>query len=181
MLVGCSSSKKTVVVCPSLDGEGGVATIVASGRDVTLSRPPKVYAVAHGAKTEIQEGESEWCGAIADVFNVVTSDEPLTVRPGEEIVIRNPLPGERIHDAGISFVDTNSAEATPSAGRLTWSFGPSHRRDDLRIDENGVRLAAKDAPGRYVLNVWLSFDPQKDMFEMPRRAAYYALLVDVTE
>ena len=148
---------------------------------MAFSGPPRVYAVAHGAKTEMREGVSEWCGTVSDVFNVVTSDEPLTVRPGEEIVIPNPLPGEQIHDAGIMFIDTNGVAATPSAGRLVWPFGPSHRRGDARIDAKGVTFAAKDAPGRYVLSLWLSFDPRKDIFEMPRRAAYYALLVDVEE
>jgi len=90
----------TLEICPPPGGAyQAIETARASGTPVAISRPPRVYAVAHGVKVELEEGESEWCGVVADVFHVVTSDEPLTVRPGEEIVIPNPLPGERIHEA----------------------------------------------------------------------------------
>jgi hypothetical protein len=169
-------------ICPPPGGANeAIETARALGTPVAISRPPRVYAVAHGVNVELEEGASEWCGIAADVFHVVTSDEPLTVRPGEEIVVPNPLPGERIHEAGVSFVDTGKTAATPSAGRLVWPFGPSHRSSDARIDEKGVTFAAETEPGRYVVSFWLSFDPREDMFETPRRASYYALLVDVED
>jgi hypothetical protein len=96
-------------------------------------------------------------------------------------VIPNPLPGERIHEAGVNFVEADQRVATPSAGRLIWPFGPSYQSGSARIDDKGVTFAAETEPGRYVLNLWLSFDARKDMFEMPRRAANYALLVDVED
>lgn len=186
LVVGCGSTSRPRIstVCPSSPDEmrDAMTVVAGSGGTVKFSGTPKVYAVAHGTKTEMEEGESEWCGAIADVFNVVTSGEPLTVRPGEEIKIPNPLPGERIQEASIRFVDTSTMVATPSASLLVWPFGPGGgSRDGVTIDENGVRFAAKPEPGRYVLGIYLAFDPQPDIFTPSRRSAHYALLVDVEE
>jgi len=149
LVAGCRSSTppRISTVCPSSPDEfrDAMTTVAASGGTVAFSGPPRVYAVAHGAKTEMREGESEWCGTVSDVFNVVTSDEPLTVRPGEEIVIPNPLPGEQIHDAGIMVHrhEWGGGDAVRRSARLAVRAISSARRRTDRREGRHVRCQGR--------------------------------------
>jgi hypothetical protein len=191
LLVGCGSRRvtppltevaTTSEVCPAVgEANDDIKTLAASGKPISFSVPPRAYATAHDVTVEMTKGESEWCGVVSDAFHVVTSDVPLTVHSGETVVIPNPLPNERIHEAGVAF-NAETTSPTPTAGTFSWPFGPSHGPGhELHFDAKGATFVSESKPGRYVVSVWLSFAARPDMFSSSNREAYYALLLDVTE
>ncbi len=169
-------------ICPPMgEANDAIETAFASRTPPNFSRPPKTFATAHGVTVEMIEGESEWCGTISDVFHTVTSDVPLTVRPGETITIPNPLPREHIWEARVGFAEPTTSP-TPNGGVIIWASGPSSGPGhNIRYDAKGVTFDAASRPGRYVVNVWLRFADREDMFASSNREAYWALLLDVAE
>jgi len=179
---GRGHNSTAVEICPAL-GESGAAlsTVTASGGRVRWSHPPEMFATAHGQSVALSHGESEWCGIVADVFHVVTSDIPLVVAPGETITVPNPLPREHLFEAGIGVQDARG-EPTPTPGRLTWPFGPSGGPGHgLRYDDHGLAFTAEGTPGRYVVSLWVNLAKRADIFSSSNRSAYYALLIEVKE
>lgn len=177
---GCRGGRdSTVEICPAPGETNALSTVAASGGRVRLSHPPEMFAVAHGQRVALSHGESEWCGIVTDVFQVVTGETPLVVAPGETITVPNPLPGEHLFEAGIG-VQRVRDEPTPVQGSLVWPFGPSSGPGyGLRYDDDGLTFTAGDTAGRYVVSVWVSFARRADVFASSNRSAYYALLIEV--
>jgi hypothetical protein len=145
--------------------------------------PPAAYALAHGAAAKMNIGTYTWGDCrdpdgkcvVSDTFQVVTSDRAFAVRADERITVPNPVRGHAIGEGGVGIVAVDGLEPKHWAkeGLLVWPFGPSAGGGS---HGNALKFEAPSVPGRYVVQLWLSYRG-KGKYGSPD--VHYALLIEV--
>jgi hypothetical protein len=153
--------------------------------------PPAAYALAHGAAAKMYIGTYTWGDCrnvsegkcvVSDTFQVATSDRAFAVRAGERITVPNPVRGHAIGEAGVSIVAVDGRKPQHFAkgggfreGTLVWPFGPG-AGPGAQLKANALKFEAPSVPGRYVVQLWLSYRG-KGKYGAPD--VNYALLIEV--
>lgn len=170
VLIACGGgSSKDDEYCPDFSQEIDESRPIAD--------PPDLEAESGGDSVRLSGGPSEWCHVVSDQFEVVTGQERLAVKAGDQVSIRNPQDDGLVSSSVV--IQGPQAGPTPlSDDYLVWpgaawtGGGP----DDI---EDTLRFGAPSEPGVYIVTVDLAYEEVGTPAVAAARDASYAFVLEV--
>ncbi len=153
---------------------GVLVAVACNGGSGGAAQPPDLVASSVAGRVPVATGTYCWAsdgmGICADAMGVMTGVIPLRVAPGAAITIQGGLAWDSVEELTASVWTASDEPLFEGPSWIAWRPEEDVRSVAIRIEADGLSLAAPAQQGRFVLSLSVNV-PQGDVM--------YGLLLDV--